>query len=80
MALNRAAATGLADGPAAGLDPLDALAAEPQLARYNYLAASRAHFLHRLDRIAEARTAYQEALLLTENSTERDFLIRRLTK
>jgi RNA polymerase sigma-70 factor (ECF subfamily) len=78
VALNRAAAIGFADGPAAGLRALDALAAEPRLATYRYLAAARADFLRRLGRIAEARAAYQEALLLTENAVERAFLADRL--
>jgi len=81
VALNRAVAVGFADGPEAGLEALDALADEPVLAAYSYLASSRADFLRRLGRVAEARLAYQEALLLTENAVERDFLencLRRL--
>jgi RNA polymerase sigma-70 factor (ECF subfamily) len=78
VALNRAAAVGLADGPAAGLAALDALADEPQLAGYSYLAAARADFLRRLGRPAEAKEAYAEALLLTENAVERDFLTARV--
>ena len=78
VALNRAVAVGLADGPEAGLAALDALAAEPQLAGYGYLTAARADFLSRLGRTAEAQASYEEALLLTENTTERDFLAARL--
>jgi RNA polymerase sigma factor (sigma-70 family) len=78
VALNRAVAVGLADGPDAGLEALDALAAEPQLAGYGYLAAARADFLRRLGCTAEARSFYEEALLLTENTIERDFLATRL--
>jgi RNA polymerase sigma-70 factor (ECF subfamily) len=78
VALNRAAAIGFADGPEAGLRALDALATEPRLATYRYLAAARADFLRRLGRTAEARGAYQEALLLTENAVERAFLADRL--
>jgi RNA polymerase sigma-70 factor (ECF subfamily) len=78
VALNRAIAVGLAEGPAAGLAALSPLAAEPQLARYGYLAAARADFLRRLGRTEEARLAYGEALLLTENEVERRFLERRL--
>ena len=54
------------------------LAAEPQLAGYGYLASARADFLRRLGRTEEARQAYEEALLLTENAVERDFLTARL--
>jgi RNA polymerase sigma-70 factor (ECF subfamily) len=78
VALNRAIAVGLAEGPAAGLAALAPLAAEPQLARYGYLAAARADFLRRLGRTEEARLAYEEALLLTENEVERRFLEGRL--
>jgi RNA polymerase sigma-70 factor (ECF subfamily) len=79
VALNRAVAVGLADGPAAGLAAIDALADEPQLAAYGYAAAARADFLRRLGRTDEARTAYGEALLLTENVAERAFLEWRMT-
>jgi RNA polymerase sigma-70 factor (ECF subfamily) len=80
VALNRAVAVGFAEGPAAGLDALERLATEPLLASYSYLAAARADFLRRLGRLAEARLAYEEALLLNENSVEREFLSRRLAQ
>ncbi|WP_375389658.1 RNA polymerase sigma factor [uncultured Amnibacterium sp.] len=80
VALNRAVAVGLAHGPLAGLEALDALAAEPQLARYPYLAASRADVLARLGRAEEARLAYDEALVFTANEAERDFLLDRRTR
>jgi RNA polymerase sigma-70 factor (ECF subfamily) len=78
VALNRAVAVGFSQGAAAGLAALDELADEPQLAGYGYLPAARADFLRRLGRLGEARTAYDEALLLTENTVERDFLAGRL--
>jgi RNA polymerase sigma-70 factor (ECF subfamily) len=78
VALNRAVAVGLAEGPTAGLDALEALATEPLLATYSYLAAARADFLRRLGRTQEARDAYEEALLLSENAVERAFLAERL--
>jgi predicted RNA polymerase sigma factor len=78
VALNRAAAVGFAQGAAAGLAALDLLSNEPQLAGYGYLPAARADFLRRLGRVDEARQAYAEALLLTENTVERDFLTGRL--
>jgi RNA polymerase sigma-70 factor (ECF subfamily) len=78
VALNRAVALGFAFGPDAGLAALDELACEPQLAGYGYLAAARADFLRRLGRLADARTAYEEALLLTENEVERRVLAERL--
>jgi predicted RNA polymerase sigma factor len=78
VALNRAVAVGFAQGAAAGLAELDDLTGEPQLAGYGYLPAARADFLRRLGRVAEARQAYEEALLLTENAVERGFLAGRL--
>ncbi|WP_138757448.1 RNA polymerase sigma factor [Modestobacter altitudinis] len=78
VALNRAVAIGFARGAAAGLAELDALAGERQLAGYGYLPAARADFLRRLGRVAEARAAYTQALSLTENTVERDFLTGRL--
>jgi RNA polymerase sigma factor (sigma-70 family) len=78
VALNRAVAVGFARGPEAGLAELDTLAEEPQLATYAYLSASRADFLRRLGRNADARVAYEEALTLTDNDVERRFLEARL--
>lgn len=79
VALNRAVAIGFADGPESGLAALSELGDDPLIATYPYPAASRADFLRRLGRRDEASLAYQEALLLTENATERDFLARRLS-
>jgi RNA polymerase sigma factor (sigma-70 family) len=78
VALNRAVAVGLAQGPEAGLAALDALGDEPLLVTYSYLASARADFLRQLGRRAEARLAYEEALLLSENAVERAFLKDRL--
>jgi RNA polymerase sigma factor (sigma-70 family) len=80
VALNRAVAIGFADGPAAGLEALAPLAGEPQLAGYPYLAVARAEFLYRLGRTDDARLAYEEALLLTENGVERAHLVGRLAQ
>ena len=76
--LNRAVAVGYADGPDAGLAALEPLLSEPALAGYGYLPAARAEWLRRLGRNEQARTAYEEALLLTENTVERRFLGERL--
>jgi RNA polymerase sigma-70 factor (ECF subfamily) len=78
VALNRAVAVGLADGPEAGVAALDLLSTEPVLVSYSYLASARADFLRQLNRTDEARLAYEEALLLSENDVERDFLTSRL--
>ena len=76
--LNRAIALGFAEGPAEALAELDELAADPRLARYPYLAAARADALRRLGRSTEARLAYEEAQILTDNAVEQAFLQRRL--
>jgi RNA polymerase sigma-70 factor (ECF subfamily) len=78
VALNRAVAVGMAHGPAAGLELLDVLGGEPALASYSYLPAARADFLRQLGRWPEARAAYEEALLLTDNVVEREFLAGRI--
>jgi predicted RNA polymerase sigma factor len=80
VALNHAIAIGAAEGPAAGLAALDALAAVPELVSYSYLPAARADFLRRLGRVGEAAEAYREALLLTGNSVEAAYLRRRLAE
>jgi RNA polymerase sigma-70 factor, ECF subfamily len=76
--LNRAVAVGMADGPAAGLALVDALAATGALAGYHLLPATRADLLRRLDRPAEAAAAYRVALDQVTNETERAYLTRRL--
>jgi len=78
VALNRAVAVGMADGPLAGLAELDVLTGERQLKGYPYLPAARADFLRRLGRITDAHSAYEEALALTDNDVEREFLADRL--
>jgi RNA polymerase sigma-70 factor (ECF subfamily) len=78
VALNRAVAVGLRDGPRAGLDALAPLLDEPALATYGYLSAARADFLRRLERWAPSAAAYEEALALTDNEAERAFLAGRL--
>jgi RNA polymerase sigma-70 factor (ECF subfamily) len=81
VALNRAAAHSLVPGAdlAAVLSELDALSNEPALATYAYLPAARADVLTRLGRKTEAITAYEQAIALTANETERRFLTTRLT-
>jgi predicted RNA polymerase sigma factor len=76
--LNRAIAVGFDVGFAEGLAQLNALGSEPQLARYPFLAAARADFLTRLGRLDDARLAFDEALILTDNDAERNYLLARL--
>ena len=78
VALNRAVAMGFAHGLEAGLQALDALAEEAALTGYGYLPAARADVLRRLGRSAEARVAYEQAIALTHNEVERQFLLERL--
>ncbi|KAA2255957.1 RNA polymerase sigma factor [Solihabitans fulvus] len=78
--LNRAVAVGMAAGPAAGLDLVDALGATGALTGYHLLPATRADLLRRLDRAAEAAVAYREALDLAATEAERRYLGRRLAE
>jgi RNA polymerase sigma-70 factor (ECF subfamily) len=78
--LNRAVAVAMADGPAAGLALVEALAAAGELRDYHLLPATRADLLRRLSRRAEAAEAYREALRLVATDTERRYLNRRLAE
>ena len=78
VALNRAVAVGMAHGPGAGLQALDALAAEPALANYHLLPSVRADLLAKLGRYAEARQELQRALGMTENRREQELLTAKL--
>jgi len=78
--LNRAVAVAMADGPAAGLELVDALATSGQLSGYYLLPATRADLLRRLERRAEAAAAYREALALAPTDVERRYFARRLAE
>jgi RNA polymerase sigma-70 factor (ECF subfamily) len=80
VTLNHAAAVAMAEGPAAGLRLMDALAADGALAGYHLLPAARADLLRRLGRLREAAEAYREALALAGNEADRRFLERRLAQ
>jgi predicted RNA polymerase sigma factor len=75
--LNRAVAVGMAFGPAAGLELVDELAAEPTLRRYHLLPSVRADFLAKLGRLDEARAELLRAAKLTRNARERELLLTR---
>jgi RNA polymerase sigma-70 factor (ECF subfamily) len=79
VALNRAAALAMRDGPEAGLHALEALVEKGALDTYALLYSSRAELLRRLGRVDEAANDYRKALTLTTNDAERRFLQRRLT-
>jgi RNA polymerase sigma-70 factor, ECF subfamily len=76
--LNRAVAVAMADGPAAGLALVDALA--DRLDGYQYLHATRADLLRRLGRRDDAVTAYRRSLELSSALAERDYLERRIAE
>jgi RNA polymerase sigma-70 factor (ECF subfamily) len=78
--LNRAVAVGMADGPAAGLALVDALAASGALGGYRLLPATRADLLRRLGRNDEAADAYRSALALVGTGAEQRYLDRRLSE
>ncbi len=78
--LNRAVALAQVSGPEVGLAAVDALAADPALAEYRFLHATRADFLRRLGRWGEAAEAYARALALAPNGPERAFLERRIVE
>ena len=77
VALNRAVAVAMAEGPAAGLALLDALSSEPQLAQYPLLPSARADLLSKLGRKSEARAEFERAALLTQNARQRARLLER---
>jgi RNA polymerase sigma-70 factor, ECF subfamily len=80
VALNRAVAVAMADGPAAGLELVDHLACSGELAGYRLLPATRADLLRRLGRHAEAAHAYRTAIELAATDAERQYLTGRLAE
>jgi len=75
--LNRAVALGMAFGPEAGLELLDAISAEPALRGYHLLPSVRGDLLEKLGRREEAAAEFERAAALTENARERELLSRR---
>ncbi|MEA2705410.1 MAG: hypothetical protein QOH22_198 [Gemmatimonadaceae bacterium] len=75
--LNRAVAIGMAFGPAAGLELVDALVSEPSLKSYHLLPSVRGDLLAKLGRHDEARAEFRRAATLTRNARERDLLLER---
>ena len=75
--LNRAVATAMADGPAAGLAIIDSLRDEPALRDYHLLPAARADLLAKLGRLEEARAEFERAAALTQNVRQRAQLLAR---
>ncbi len=77
--LNRAVAVAMASGPAAGLELVDALLAEPSLKAYHLLPSVRGDLLAKLGRLNEARAEFERAASLTRNERERKLLLDRAT-
>jgi len=75
--LNRAVAVSMASGPAAGLELVDALTAEPSLEGYHLLPSVRGDLLAKLGRFDEARDEFARAAALTRNGRERRLLLER---
>jgi RNA polymerase sigma-70 factor (ECF subfamily) len=78
VALNRAVAVAMRDGPAAGLPLIETLLADGQLQDYHLAHAARADICRRLGRHADARASYERALALARQEPERAFLAARL--
>ena len=76
--LNRAVAIAMRDGPEAGLRQIDAVLEHGGLANYYLAHSARADMYRRLGRRAEARSAYEKALALTQQEPERQFLQERI--
>jgi predicted RNA polymerase sigma factor len=75
--LNRAVAVAMASGPAAGLELVNALTAEPSLRGYHLLPSVRGDLLKKLGRFDEARTEFERAAAMTRNARERELLLDR---
>ncbi|UAW99620.1 RNA polymerase sigma factor [Halopseudomonas nanhaiensis] len=78
IALNRAVAIAMRDGPAAGLALLDELAASRYLVNYHLFHVARADLLRRMGNTADAVSAYEQALALTAQWPERRFIEQRI--
>lgn len=78
--LNRAVAVAMRDGPAAGLQLVEAILARGELTDYHLAHSAQADFHRRLGNKPQARLAYERALALTKQEPERRFLERRLAE
>ena len=78
--LNRGVAYGMAFGPAAGLEIVDALVSQPALERYHLLWSVRGDLLAKLGRFEDARMEFERAASMTLNARERDLLLARAAK
>ncbi len=77
VALNRAVALGMAEGPEAGLREIAPIESSGALSQYHLLFSAKADLLRRAGRLSEALSEYEKALDLAKNLRERDHLQRR---
>jgi RNA polymerase sigma-70 factor (ECF subfamily) len=80
VALNRAAAIAMSEGFEKGLSFIESAGANGKLDDYYLFHASRADLLRRLNRLDDAKVAYVQALSLTSNQVEQNFIRRRLAE
>jgi RNA polymerase sigma-70 factor (ECF subfamily) len=78
--LNRAVAVAMRDGPAAGLELIDALLDRGELSEYHLAHAARADLCRRLGLAERARASYERAIALARQEPERRFLQKRLAE
>ncbi len=78
--INRAAAIAMRDGPGAGLAVMDDVMGRGGLSDYRFAHAARADMYRRLGRIEEARSAYADALALTQQEAERRYIAGRIAE
>ena len=78
--LNRAVAVAMRDGPAAGVELIDAIFARGDLTEYRFAHAARAELCRRLGRVADARASFTRALQLTRLEPERRRLEHQLAE
>lgn len=76
--LNRAVAVAMRDGPAAGLELVEAILENGELGDYHLAHAARADLLRRMERNGEAEAAYRRAMELAQQGPEKKFLQKRL--
>ncbi len=80
VALNRAVAVAMRDGPAVGLSLVEAILRQGELTDYHLAHAAQADLYRRLNRRQDAKTAYEQALGLAQQEPERRFLQKRLAE
>lgn len=78
MALNRAVALAMVEGPAAGIAALDKIKSLPPMKSYYLLPSTYGEFFLQIGDCEKAREYYQQALELVGTEPERRFLLRRV--